>query len=180
MKLALKIALCTLADFAAPFVALVYRKGIWVTPDDPVSPFGCGTTPGASTEPFMQKLYARFPKFVGDWWWCGMRNRAYGLAYKLKPDHFKNLTTYDNCQTLSFTEHVWYGKRRVIYVDGHKELTYFIGKGKVGFHVILGYRLRPVFDEWYNNRFLQASIPYRPVNMDARPILSIRAGTTDD
>lgn len=173
MNVDLKIALLTLAKLAAPVVTLFYRKGIWVTPDDPVSPFGM-------YEEKMRRMYAHFPKWVADWWWLGVRNRAYGLAYKFKPQYFKDLTSYDDIQVLQLVEETRFGKRRVIFVGQYKEVTWSFGKGKFGFHVIAGYRLRPIYDQWYNNRFNAAGIPYRPINMDARPILSIRTGTSDD
>lgn len=173
MNVDLKIALLTLAKLAAPVVTLFYRKGIWVTPDDPVSPFG-------QYEEKMRRLYAHVPKWVADWWWLGVRNRAYGLAYKFKPDFFKSLTTYDDLLPAVTTVDTRFGTKRTIKIDEYKEVTWSVGKGKFGFHVIAGYRLRPVFDQWYNNRFNAAGIPYRPINMDARPILSIRAGTSDD
>lgn len=164
--------LCELVALAAPVVCLFYRKGWFLTPDDPVSPFGSGTTPGASTEPFVQRIYARFGVFAGDYWWLGLRNRAYGLSYALKPRHFKQLTTYTDCQA-SLTER---GPLRTIAIDGYAEYTLRLGF----FHVIAGYRLRPIYDWIMHNRIYRAQIPYRPVNMDARPILSVRWGTKDD
>lgn len=162
----LKILLLNLVKSAAPAVCLFYRKGWFLTPDDPVSPYGCGTTPGASNEPTMHRIYARFGTFIGDWWWLGVRNRAYGLTYALKPDHFKSMTSYDSI--------VWTQKRRgplrTIEVDGYREYTLFCGL----FHVIAGYRLRPVVSARLQRQ------PYRPVNMDARPILSFRPGNTDE
>lgn len=150
----------------APFVCLFYRKGIWLTPDDPVSPFGCGTTPGSSREDAMVEKYQKWGVYWADWWWLGIRNSCYGLAYKWKPSHFKDLTTYANC-AVTVTQR---GPLRAITVDGFREWTVFLGL----FHVIAGYRLRPVADE------AQRNVPCRTVNMDARPILSIRAGGNDD
>lgn len=173
MMLALKIVALQLVSLLAPVVCLFYRKGIFLTPDDQTSPYGM-------YEPRMRYIYAHLPQWVGDWYWLGIRNSGYGLAYKWKPDHFKNLTSYDDCVCFSTTQNTWYGKRRTVEVDGFREQCFSIGIGRFGFHVICGYRLRPVFDEWYANRFLAAGIPYRKVNMDARPILSIRAGMKDD
>lgn len=165
----MKQILLFLASLAAPVVCLFYRKGIWLTPDDPVSPFGCGTTPGASVEPFMQKLYAKAGKFVGDWWWLGWRNSAYGLAYKWKPDVFKT-DSYDH---ILFSE-VNTGKVRKITAEvgeeSYTETTYF---GPF-FHVIWGYRIRPM------RNTARDGIPVRPINMDGRPIFSIRFGKNDD
>jgi hypothetical protein len=156
----------------APIVCLVYQRGWFATPDDPVSPFGCGTTPGASNEPFMRKLYEKCGKWVGDYWWCGWRNRALGLAYELKPDHFVQMTSYDNV-VVNKKE---YGPLRVIIVDEYREFTLSLGIA----HIIAGYRLRPIYDEHLNNKLNNAQIPYRPINMDARPIISVRFGGKDD
>jgi hypothetical protein len=157
-----------LVKAVAPIVCLVYRGGWFLTPDDPVSPFGCGTTPGASREPAMQRMYERFGRFIADWWWLGVRNRAYGLAYALKPEHFKAMTSYaTDVRSWSYR---WHGPLRRIEIDGFVEWTL---DAKVA-HVILGWRLRPVWDG------LLVDVPVRPVNMDARPILSVRAGGADD
>jgi hypothetical protein len=149
----------------APIVTLFYRKGIWLTPDDPVSPFGCGTTPGASVEPAMQAKY-RISTFLGDWWWLGIRNSAYGLAYKFKPAYFKSLSTYAGCP-IGLKQ---VGPLRIIDIFGYKEIMLSCGF----FHILVGYRLRPIVDEAARN------VPCRPINMDARPIFSIRAGNKDD
>ena len=160
-----------LAGLAAPFVTLFYRKGIWLTPDDPVSPFGSGTTPGASVEPKMIWIYSKFGKFVGDWWWLGVRNTAYGLGYKWKPWILKNREggDYSGLEMSQFHQ----GRKRVITLMGpevYKETTYFFPF----FHVIHGYRLRPVLDTMHRG------IAVRKNNMDGRPILSIRFGNKDD
>lgn len=170
----LKGLLVEVVALTAPVVCLVYRKGWYLTPDDPVSPFGCGTTPFASSEPFMRKLYERFGRRVGDWWWLGVRNRAYGLAYELKPDHFKRMGSYaDDVKRL---ERRWYGPVRVIEIDGHYEVTVHFWL----FHVIAGYRLRPIRDEMVRAVIEQDVIFVRGINMDARPIFSIRWGKRDD
>ena len=61
-----------------------------VTPDDPVSPFGSGTTPGASVEPTQMKLYEKYGKKVGDFVWLAWRNELMGLSYRMKPDWLKD------------------------------------------------------------------------------------------
>lgn len=164
--LLLKIFLLQLASLVAPVVTLFYRKGIWLTPDDPVSPYGCGTTPTGSDEPKMRKIYARYGKFIGDWWWLGIRNSAYGLAYKWKPAEFKELDTYKYLQ---------FGRKegkflRVIKILGYKEYCLKLK----WLHILYGYRLRPILGGILEGH------AYRPINMDARPIFSIRAGGEDD
>ena len=154
-----KALLLMLVAQTAPLVCLVYRKGWFLTPDDPVSPFG-------RYEPKMVERYAKWGTFWADWWWLGMRNRAYGLAYALKPPHFKDLTTYANCAI----EVKQTGPVRKITVDGFTEYMVSLGFA----HVIAGYRLRPVVDE------AQRNVPCRAVNMDARPIFSLRFGAKDD
>lgn len=155
----LKALYCELVALTAPVVCLFYRRGWFLTPDDQVSPFG-------SYEPAMVRIYAKYGKFFGDWWWLGVRNRAYGLAYAMKPQHFKDLTTYANCAVTVEQK----GLLRTITVDGFSE--YMVSLGLV--HILAGYRLRPVADE------AQRNAPCRAINMDARPILSVRFGAKDD
>lgn len=156
-----QMALLYLAKLIAPIVCLFYRKGIWVTPDDPKSPYGVGNA--GSNEPKMHAIYDRFGTFIGDWWWLGVRNQAYGLAYKFKPDFFKNLETYDDLEKFRATT----GPVTYTEVAGYPEWVISLGF----FHIIFGYRMTPVYNTVGK---------IRPINMDARPILSIRGGSADD
>lgn len=151
--------------WTATVVCLFYRKGWYLTPDDTESPFG-------KYEPAMVRRYEKWGKYWADYWWLGMRNRGYGFAYDLKPDHFKNLTTYADCEVAHYPGRFM----RKIVVDGYVERTFFFGF----FHIILGWRLRPIYDEWVRLWRDGIPTPYRPINMDARPIFSIRAGGKDD
>jgi hypothetical protein len=155
-----------LVSLTAPVVCLVYRRGWFNTPDDPDSPHGV-------YEKAMAARHAKWGTWWADWWWLGLRNRAQGLAYALKPSHFKRLTTYANCRI----ERTQRGIVRVTTVDGVNEYAVDVRFA----HVLLGYRLTPIFNEVTKNRYLPPSdqIPFRPVNMDARPIVSIRAGRPD-
>jgi hypothetical protein len=159
----LKIIFLQLVKMSAPFVTLFYRSGWYVTPDNPHSPHGM-------YERKMAYMHARFGTWFADWWWLGVRNTAYGLAYRLKPQHFKLRTSYDDCEVDRWTD----GWVTVTDVDGYREYVVQFSK----FHVIAGYRLTPIYDEVMKNR-AGAGIPYRQINLDARPIISIRAGVAD-
>jgi hypothetical protein len=163
-----KVLACELVALAAPLVCLVYRGGWFNTPDDPASPHG-------QYEPKMQRILARFGVLVNDWWWLGVRNRAYGLRYALKPAHFKRLTSYEVCRL----ERRFYGLLRITRVDGYAELAlncWWV-------HVIVGYRVTPIYNEAIENAARRVEgaplIPFRAVNMDARPLISIRSGMPD-
>lgn len=151
----------------APIVCLFYRGGWFNTPDDPVSPRGMG-------EPFMRKLHAKVGPWLADYWWLGFRNKAYGLDYAMKPDHFKNmLCYYIDIGSVKVDQH---GPLRIIDIDGYKEYTLALGF----FHIIAGYRLRPIYDEFRRQESEPRLIPVRTINMDARPHLSLRWGAKDD
>jgi hypothetical protein len=156
-----KILTIALASLISPVVTLFYRKGIWVTPDDPESPYGVGNA--SSNEPTMHWIYNNLGTFIGDWWWLGVRNRAYGLKYKFKPDFFKGLGTYDDLEKFRFKS----GLVTYTEVEGYPEwvISFYF------FHVIVGYRMSPVYDTIGK---------VRPINMDARAIFSVRAGGNDD
>jgi hypothetical protein len=152
-----RVLVCTIMGLLAPFVCLFYRKGWFATPDDTVSPHG-------SYEPTMQRIYA-WSVWLGDYVWHGLRNRAYGLAYALKPQEFKDCTKYTQLLGTNRT----YGPLRIINIEGYKEYTLSLGIC----HVIFGYRLRPVDDR------IGVDVHVEHPNMDARPIFSIRSGGTD-
>ena len=155
-----------LAGLVAPVVTLFYRKGIWLTPDDPVSPFGM-------YEPRMRSLYAHLPAWVVDWYWLGIRNSAFGLAYKWKPESLKGVTNYEFLLDRKIWSYQAENKRviSVVLPEGvFKEHTYF---GPF-FHIIWGYRLRPVRDSAWKYQEV------KEINMDGRPIFSIRWGKNDD
>jgi hypothetical protein len=168
LPLPLQLVLLQLAKLAAPFVTLVYRGGWFNTPDDPASPHGM-------YEPKMQGMHRRLGTWWADWWWLGIRNPAYGLAYAMKPAHFKELTTYDDCSCWRGVV----GRSRYTSVDGYRERAIDLRFC----HLLVGYRVTPIFNEWHVNleraRFGEPPIPFRPVNMDARPILSLRFGKPD-
>jgi hypothetical protein len=166
----LKVLVCELVSLAAPVVCLFYRRGWFITPDDLSSPHG-------QYEPKMRGILARFGPAVNDWWWLGVRNRGYGLRYRLKPALFRNLGTYEHLPTERHTR----GRLRITRVAGHSEYVMDLTR----LHIIYGYRMTPVYNEIrWNARardegWLEQLIPFRPVNMDARPIFSIRMGAPD-
>ncbi len=168
MRLALTIVAGILLSLAAPVVTLFYRGGWFNTPDDPVSPRGTG-------EEFMRKLHAKVGPWLADYWWLGYRNRAYGFAYAMKPSTLK---------MTDITMRVrWHGPvlTRCIEILGHKEWTHtVVVSGKAWFSIIVGYRLRPILDEVLRNAGrIMWDVPHRPINMDARPFISIRFGYDD-
>ncbi len=168
LPLAVQLVLLQFAKMIAPLVTLFYRAGWFNTPDDPASPHG-------QYEPKMRGILARWGVRVNDWWWLGVRNQAYGLAYAMKPRTFKALTSYDG---LVF--HRWAdGHTRYTTVDGYTERAIDFGLA----HLLVGHRVTPIFNEIQENRRRaevgEAPIPFRPVNMDARPILSLRSGAPD-
>jgi hypothetical protein len=176
----MKTALILIADqiigLIAPFVTIFYREGWFNTPDDPVSPRGMG-------EPFMRKLHAKVGPWLADWWWLGWRNRGYGFTYAMKPDVFKGLHYKTIPPGQSTNKVCWFGPflARRITILGYTERCFtLIAFGRGLFTVIVGYRLRPIWDEiWRNAGKKEWDVPTRPVNMDARPILSIRFGYDD-
>lgn len=153
-----------LAGLVAPVVTLFYRKGIWVTPDDPVSPYG-------QYEPKVRWVYDHFGRFIGDWYWLGIRNSAYGLAYKWKPQVLKNREggTYEGLHMVKWQD----GNTRTIKLFGPEVYTETCMSFGI-FHIIYGYRLRPVYDT------MMSDLPVRHLNMDGRPIFSIRFGKDDN
>lgn len=149
--------LAILGFFVMPLVAIYAIRGKYpwwmVTPDDPVSPFG----------QYEQTVVEQYKK--GRWWgdvyWLGFRNSVYGLKYKYKPDYLKEITSYRPIQ-LRMKRRV--SKNKVVLVlDGLTETTLSIGP----FRVIYGYRLSPIWN-W------EPSHGVRPINMDGRPVFSIR------
>lgn len=154
---------CTLGGLIAPFVvAYCTLTGTkypdWtVTPDDIHSPYG-------QYEPTTRKVYERFGKRVGDFYWLGLRNRAYGLRYYFKPDELKGLTTYDHIKIARIDDNT---VGMVLGDQYYEEKTRAFGP----LRLISGWRLTPLLDTKLNQN------PVRPINMDGRPVLTIRRAT---
>lgn len=176
MRLALILIADALLSAIAPVVTLFYRGGWFNTPDDPVSPRGMG-------EPAMRSKHAKWGAYWADWWWLAMRNRAYGFAYAMKPAIFKGLDYATIGERDAACEVKWHGPLlcRTITILGFAEraCTLVLWSYPI-FTVFVGHRMRPIWDEIVRNRDnLVWDVDQRPINMDARPILSIRFGYDD-
>lgn len=196
----LRIPYKFLSKVLVPIYAIWGRYPWWmVTPDDPVSPFGCGTTPGASTEQMMVDLYARFGRYVGDVVWLGWRNSGYGLAYAAKPDFLKRpglrywtLAVKDDRSPMhesSIADWVYRDNSAVrtgtLWVQTPDGSWLWETTRKLGpVYVITGYRLSAIASGYYEDNLRAAlGLPManRPVyhpNMDGRPIVSLRTART--
>lgn len=139
-----------------------------VTPDDPVSPFG-------QYEPTVRKVYERFGRRVGDFYWLGWRNVLYGLRHRLKPDDL--LPSLD---PMTGNLNYWYqssvaekeerGRFTVYRIGCYKMLRadWFEWRGRkyAGF---FGWKIDRIVDDPYTAR--------REINMEGRPIFSpLRVG----
>lgn len=123
-----------------------------VTTDDPHSPFG-------QYEETVRETYTRFGRWAGDVYWLAFRNCLYGLAYWFKPEAFKGVTDYSHL-------HLWsnVGPRSTFYsAAGYEQLTIELGPW---FVLMLGWKV--------DNVVLDPDTPRQRVNMDFRPIFSIR------
>lgn len=167
-----------LADlFALPLVMVFAIRGKYpwwmVTPDDPTSPFG-------QYEPTVREVYEAFGRYWGDVYWLGWRNRNYGISYKYKPDwlkdpsiRYRDLTMYrdEELNTIILRQ-----------PDGTllREKTIKVGP----LYIIYGHRLRPIWDARQDelDREKQGlplvGWPLKRINMDCRPILTIRTKRT--
>ena len=148
----LLLALTPLNLIAVLVAARRARYPWWmVTPDDPVSPFG-------QYEATVRSVYARFGRYVGDLYWLGLRNSLYGLRYALKPARFKGVTDYT-----VFARHITSRGRLTIFcVEGLRLYQYRVG----GFELLAGWMVRGAALDPYT--------PRQPVNMEFRPVFSLR------
>lgn len=168
-----------LCKLLVPIYAIRGKYPWWmITPDDPVSPFGSGTTSTSSTEPSQMKIYKTFGRYIGDLVWLGWRNSGYGYSYSLKPDWLKNPDIkYENLI-------VWRDQNKFYLKqpDGTilKETHYKLGP----FILIYGYRIEPIYNGHIENIGLReahlerAPRPGFHPNMDGRPIISLRTKQT--
>jgi hypothetical protein len=142
-----------LAYVLVPFYAIKGKYPWWmVTPDDPVSPFG-------QYEESIRKAY-KWGRWWGDTRWL-TRNAFYGLKYRFKPDALKGVTDYSNLTTIRHKEDVYLFLDEV-YVEKNRRFGPFV--------LITGYRLSPIHND--------KNIPRKEINMDGRPVFSIRTRRT--
>lgn len=163
-----------------PLYAIKGKYPWWmVTPDDPVSPFGSGTSPTSSTEPTQMGIYKRFGRYVGDVVWLAWRNSAYGYAYSQKPDWLKDPSIkYEDLK-------IWGTPNKEVFLEAPDgtvltEKTYKVGP----FRLIVGHRLTPILNGSLENKqrlaqgLERAPRPGFHPNMDARPVVSLRTSRT--
>lgn len=137
-----------------PVILLLARRGRYpwwlVTPDDPASPFG-------QYEATVRAFYAKAGRYWGDVYWL-LRNNLYGLKYACKPARFKGVVDYS-----VFGRHIESRGRLTIFcVEGYRLWQYRVG----GFEVLAGWMVRGAALDPYT--------PRQPVNMEFRPVLSLR------
>ncbi len=170
-----------LVKLTVPFYAIKGKYPWWmITPDDPVSPFGSGTTKSASIEPTQMAVYRRFGRYVGDVLWLGWRNSGLGYAYSLKPDWLKDPDIKYETLTLNKAE-----GNPVVYTASDGKNTVQEKQHKFGpFILITGYRVQPIYDGGMENRkrlsegLERAPRPGFHPNMDGRPLISLRTKRT--
>ena len=189
-----RVPLKLLLKIAVPLFAIRGKyPPLMLTPDDPVSPFGSGTTPGASREPTQMAVYRRFGRYVGDVVWLAWRNSGYGVAYYLKPEWLKQPgIRYMDLEIAD--ERTPTGQKTT---DGHdiKVGTLWVKNPdgtwlwettkKIGpMFVITGYRLSAIASgaaedrERVANGLPPVPRPLRHPNMDGRRIVSFRSQRT--
>jgi hypothetical protein len=180
-----RFPLKVLLKLAVPIFAIWGRyPSLMRTPDDPVSPFGCGTTPTASNEPTMAEIYSRFGRYVGDVVWLAWRNSGYGVAYYCKPGWLKDPSI--KYERLKMEVDGRYGERKLTFWLRCPDGTWMHEtQRRFGPFVLLtGYRIEPIWNGRMENLSrlargeLRAPRPGFHPNMDGRPIVSIRTKRT--
>jgi hypothetical protein len=166
------------------FYAIRGNYPTWMlTPDDPVSPFGSGTTPGASREETQMKVYEKFGRYIGDVVWLGWRNSLYGISYYLTPDFLKDKSIqYVNLEAAkeelpNGTVQYW------IRIPGTDEWLWETQRKYGPITVLSGYRIQPIYDGIIRAREglkqgVVIKLPAHHPNMDGRPIFSFRTKRT--
>lgn len=173
----LSLLLLPISFFVTPLLVLLFARGgrypSWlVTPDDAFATQPPEIRPPhfGHYEETVRGVYERYGRFWGDVYWLGFRNTLYGLAYARKPQWLKDLTTYEVLQT--YMERRTYAgfitiTRILPNEHGFERLWEArINLGLLG--VIIGHKLSPIFNT-------EPGTPYRAVNMDGRPVFSLRS-----
>jgi hypothetical protein len=178
-----RVPLKLLLKIAVPLFAIRGKyPPLMLTPDDPVSPFGSGTTKGSSVEPSQMAVYRRFGRYVGDVVWLAWRNGGYGVAYHLKPGWLKRLgVRYIDLEIIDHRD----GDEGTIWLRQPDGTWLWETTRKYGLlYVISGYRLRPIMDAFNeeSERVRKGeSVIGRPLNhpnMDGRRIFTFRSKRT--
>ncbi len=186
-----------------PLIALLAVFGRYprwfVTPDDPTSPFGLyepavrrayyGTDQlrfifrdgravvvDLEGSPLLPGLFRRW---WGDFYWLGLRNRMYGFVYSCKPKRlmpavegnmdayhpYKHAApgTYEHIRRSSVAGEIV----TVFEAGGYRMWKVFLGNvAGHPFGIMFGYKVDSIV--------LDPHTPRNPINMEARPICSIR------
>ncbi len=187
-----------------PFIALLAVFGRYprwfVTPDDPTSPFGLyepamrrayyGTdTPKPMMSGWWHQVggrptYILWERPVGwrRWWgsflWLGLRNRMYGFAYAMKPACLRPAllsqwnAAGNGIATPGTYEHLLVSSRQsgrvtVFEANGYKMWKVLLCHiGAHPFGIMFGYKVDSIV--------MDRHTPRKPINMEGRPICSLR------
>ena len=128
-----------------------------ITPDDPFA-LGHDVPHFGAYEPTVRRVYLNLGRVLGDIYWLGLRNSAYGVRYRLKPDRFKGLIDYRNLRIT-----IVRGRRLTLYcVEGFRCWQVSLGR----FELLAGWMVRGAALDPFTIR--------QPVNMEFRPVFSPR------
>lgn len=135
-----------------PFLWMYPTIPWWmITPDDRRPPFG-------KYEPTVKKVYEKYGRFWGDFYWLCIRNKLNGLRYAQKPQKYKE--TADYSQYPRSVKTTWYGSKYV--VDGLPLKIINLGL----LEIWSGWKVRGVVQDPETVR--------QAVNMEFTPVFSIR------
>lgn len=171
LKASLQAAVLAVLFPVIALVVLAYallgaRYPRWmVTPDDDTPPFG-------GYEPTVQAVYARLGHTIGDWYWLGIRNQAYGLKYALKPWEWKHVPSYRHVRFTHTYSALWGVRVISARTTWSTRVLREISVHAFGFVLILGHRVRPIWSSYQQTPWRTVTHP----NMDARPVFSLRRG----
>lgn len=167
-----------------PLYAIRGRYPWWMlTPDDPVSPFGSGTTPTASREGSQMAVYRRLGRYAGDVVWLAWRNCGYGLNYTLKPAWLKNEKIRYEDLHVDY-ELLSYSRRRFWLAQPDGTWLWETQREFGPFIMLTGFRIEPIFNGARENALRasrgeeRAPRPAFHPNLDGRPIFSFRTART--
>ena len=99
------------------------------TPDDLLSPYGL-------YEPTVYKIYNKCGKFIGDWYWLGIRNQAQGFLWKFgkpTPKRFREMTEEEIIQYGVWEKRFTCGKIALIAGWEHAHNKYRLYMKELGY-----------------------------------------------